>query len=197
MKKIIERQLEQHEPGQLLPEDVAERAASGSGWQGEEITDEEWEVMQQAKSYDYQRSLFMAKQVWTVPKQCWSNAVRALRTRRKLVRDAWYVEGFVELFPGFSIEHGWLELPAGTILDTTRAYLEHYHGHESDNRTYHPVLKYSLDDLKGVRGSQLPLGMIELNIWQFEHLPAEIQEPFLHGQSLEAFLNGMREQVMR
>ncbi len=28
-----------HEPGQPLPEDAAERAASGSGWQGEEIPD--------------------------------------------------------------------------------------------------------------------------------------------------------------
>jgi hypothetical protein len=186
------------EPGQALPEDMAEQAASGCGWQGEEITDAEWEAMQQAKLYDYQRSLFMAKQVWTVPKQCWSNAVRALRTRRKLVRDAKYVEGFVELFEGFYIEHGWLELPDGTILDTTRAYLEYYHNHAPDERTYYPVLKYTLADLKGVRGSHLPLSMVELNCWQFEHLPAEIQGSFLLGKSLEEYLTSMRErQVAR
>jgi hypothetical protein len=149
-------------------------------------------------SYNYSLSLFMAKEVWTVPKQCWSNAVRALRTRRKMVREAKYVEGFIEIVPGLNIEHGWLELPDGTILDTTRAYLEHYHGHESDDRVYHPVLSYSLDDLKNVRGNQLPLGMVELNCWQFEHLPPEIQEPFLKGQSLEAYLTRIREsQVAR
>ena|SRR6266566_395512 len=147
-------------------------------------------------SYNYSLSLFMAKEVWTVPKQCWSNAVRALRTRRKVVRDSWYVEGFIEFIPGLYLEHGWLELPDGTIIDTTRAYLEHYHGHKHDEYHYYPVLKYTLADLKGVRGSQLPLGMIELNIWQFEHLPTEIQEPFLRGQSLEAYLNDMRERLV-
>ena len=144
-------------------------------------------------SYDYQRSLFMANQVWTVPKQCWSNAVRALRTRRKVVRGGFYVEGFIEFIPRLYIEHGWLELPDGTIIDTTRAYLEKFYGHESDDRVYHPVLKYTLADLKGVRGSQLPLGMIELNIWQFEHLPEQIQESFLRGQSLETYLTRIRE----
>jgi hypothetical protein len=38
-----------HEPGQALPEDAAERAASGSGYQGEEITDAEWEKTQKDK----------------------------------------------------------------------------------------------------------------------------------------------------
>jgi hypothetical protein len=183
-----------YEPGQMLPEDQAERAANGSGWQGEDITDAEWE----GQPYDYKRSLFMAKQVWTVPKQCWSNAVRALRTRRKLVRDAWYVEGYVELFENFFIQHGWLELSGGTIIDTTRAYLEKYHGHAPDQRGYHPVLKYTLADLKGVRGEQLPLGMVELNIWEFEHLPEQIQQSFLRGKFLEAYLTEIRErQVMR
>jgi hypothetical protein len=38
-----------HEPGQALSEDQAERAASGSGYQGEEITDAELEKQQKAR----------------------------------------------------------------------------------------------------------------------------------------------------
>ncbi len=38
-----------HEPGQALPEDAAEQAASGSGYQGEEITDAELEEKKTSK----------------------------------------------------------------------------------------------------------------------------------------------------
>src|SRR5271157_1044724 len=39
--EVVDDVATNHEPGQPLPEDQAERAASGSGWQGEEITDAE------------------------------------------------------------------------------------------------------------------------------------------------------------
>jgi hypothetical protein len=38
-EEIVDDTAANHEPGQMLPEDQAERAASGSGWQGEEIPD--------------------------------------------------------------------------------------------------------------------------------------------------------------
>jgi hypothetical protein len=41
VKEEIDDVAANHEPGQMLPEDQAERAANGSGWQGEEIPDEE------------------------------------------------------------------------------------------------------------------------------------------------------------
>src|SRR6266568_6951691 len=66
MKEEIEDVAANHEPGQMLPEDQAERAASGSGWQGEEITD--------AMPYDYPLSLVIAEKVLTVPKCCWANS---------------------------------------------------------------------------------------------------------------------------
>jgi hypothetical protein len=37
--EVVDDRAANHEPGQPLPEDQAERAANGSGWQGEEITD--------------------------------------------------------------------------------------------------------------------------------------------------------------
>jgi hypothetical protein len=113
-----------------------------------------------------------------------------------VVQGAFYVEGHIEFIKGLYIQHGWLELPDGTIIDSTRAYLEHYHGHKHDEYHYYPLLKYSLNDLKGVRGEQLPLGQIELNVREFELLPAEIQESFLRGQSLEAYLNDIRERMV-
>jgi hypothetical protein len=193
VKEEVDDVAANHEPGQGLPEDQAELAASGSGYQGEEITDAEWEGQVQPPTYDSQRSLSIADKVLTIPKQCWSNALRALRRCKKQLKDAYYVEGHIELLENFFIQHGWLELPDGTIIDPTRAYLEKYHGHEPDNRTYHPLLTYTLADLKGVRGTDLPLGMIELNIWEFEHLPEQIQQTFLRGQSLEAYLTDIRE----
>ena len=49
VKEEVDDTAANHEPGQALPEDAAERAANGSGYQGEEITDAEWEAMQQAR----------------------------------------------------------------------------------------------------------------------------------------------------
>jgi hypothetical protein len=147
-------------------------------------------------SYDYVRSLAIAERVLTIPKCCWANSVRALR-RQKGVRGGLYVEGLMEYIPGLLMEHGWIELPDGTIIDTTRAYLMKYHGHEPDSRIYYPVQKYTLASLKGVRVAQLPLAWIEMSIFQFEHLPAEIQEPFLKGRPLQAYLDEMREFLAR
>ncbi|SRR6266568_1016768 len=148
--------------------------------------------------YDYETSIVIADKVLALPKQCWSNSVRALRTCKKQLRGAFYVEGHIEFIPGLYIQHGWLELPDGTIVDPTRAFLVCYHGHTPDNRTYYPLLKYTLADLRGVRYTDLPLGMIELNIWEFERLPEQIQHTFLRGKSLEAYLTGIREcQVVR
>jgi hypothetical protein len=46
--------VENHEPGQPLPEDAAERAANGSGWQGEEVTltEEEAQELQERQQWD-------------------------------------------------------------------------------------------------------------------------------------------------
>src|SRR5437667_843910 len=100
-------------------------------------------------SYDYPLSLLVAEKTLVIPKQCFSNSVRALRQCKKVLNGARYVEGHVELFENFFIQHGWLELPDGTtIVDPTRAYLEKYHNHTPDERVYHPLLTYSLADLK-------------------------------------------------
>jgi len=150
-------------------------------------------------SYNYAQSLALVHtdRVITVPKNCYGNSLSALRVCKKQLSDAWYVEGHIEFIAGLYIKHGWLELPYGTILDTTRAYLETYHGHTPDKQTYYPLLRYTRTDLKGVRPQQLPLGMLELNIWEFEKLPAAIQQNVLRGQSLEAYITNIRERYGR
>lgn len=134
------------------------------------------EKLSDVAGYDFKRSLEIAKTVHAVPKFCFVNAVKALRTRSLKLHTARYVEGHIQ-FLGMWIDHGWLECEDGTILDPTRAWIAEY-GHkyftdglvkettaEQDatiERLYIPLRRYTQEELKGVRLNQLPIAMIEL-----------------------------------
>jgi len=114
--------------------------------------------------FDYERSAIIARKQPCPPKFCWYNALKALRHRSlDLPASTKYVEGWVKTNHGIAIEHGWLELEDGTILDPTfvaagwEIALElgtergTYQQHE-----YFPGIRYSREELKGVRLNKLP-----------------------------------------
>jgi hypothetical protein len=113
---------------------------------------------------DYHQSLSIAQALgWDYEEQCcWINAVQCLRRYYKRPGQALYVEGWVSI-PDlqFVQEHGWIELEAGTILDPTYVRVSHDH-HEDRWREhlYFPAVRYTLEELKGIRRSSLP------RIWQ-------------------------------
>ncbi len=148
-------------------------------------------------TYNEQLSLELSNRVPTVPKQCWSNAVRALRTCRKQLSDALYVEGHILIYGTVYLEHGWLTLPDETIIDTTRAYIKTHFNDEPDDRLYYPVATYSLDDLKGVRLEDLPLSIADMRVWEFQHyyerMSPQSKQAYLQGRTLDEYLVEMRE----
>jgi hypothetical protein len=115
--------------------------------------------------YDYERSRQIAAQIGCPAGYCYSNAVRALRNRQRFQRHsvnlqgAEYVEGCVQIHGiPIPIQHGWLELPDGTILDPTLAA---QHDVEREVK-YFPLVSYRKEELKGLRLNVFPLAMIEL-----------------------------------
>ena len=117
---------------------------------------------------DLYRSLDIADEIDCLPCFCWRNAVSALRTSSLNLGDAKYVEGvFVtpnrEYGGTYTIPHGWLELPDGTILDPTFAAhpsLSECDWLEDDYapRQYVTLASYSLTDLEKVNIEDLPIG---------------------------------------
>lgn len=112
--------------------------------------------------YDFERSSDIAK-IGCPAGFCYPNAVRALRNRGRFVKHsvnlhgAKYVEGCVKVH-GIPLQHGWLELPDGTILDPTRAAIDRV----KKEAEYFPLARYSREELKGLRLNVFPLAMIEL-----------------------------------
>lgn len=73
--------------------------------------------------YDTQRSLSAVKSISVEQKACYRNALLAFLSVDEL-HGGWYVEGFVVAnVRGLSLplEHGWVELPDGGIIDVTYA----------------------------------------------------------------------------
>jgi len=125
--------------------------------------------------YDYERSNQIAQTIGSVPGYCFYNAVRALRNHRQGIRKhsinlqgAKYVEGCAEIAKGFFIQHGWLELEDGMILDPTRAATVStpVGGLGELKWKYHPAFRYSKKELVGKRLNQFPIKMIELGEFQ-------------------------------
>lgn len=77
--------------------------------------------------FDVARSLKVAKTIEIEPKACYKNAILAMIYHRELQRGR-YVEGFAVLTVGAAqlpIEHGWLALPDGRVIDPSLAVLGH------------------------------------------------------------------------
>ncbi len=71
--------------------------------------------------YDRELSAAVAVRIGALPKLCWTNALKALRTQR-LLAGGYYVEGWAII--NYSVvEHGWIELPDGRIVDPTHTGL--------------------------------------------------------------------------
>jgi hypothetical protein len=108
--------------------------------------------------FNYTLSQAIAAKIAARPKACWANALTALRSQKQL-HDAFYVEGwFLRTAEPLPIEHGWIELKDGTIVDpTVVVVLDDQH----ESYAYFPGVRYTQEDLKGVRVSQLPY------VWKF------------------------------
>lgn len=77
--------------------------------------------------FDIARSLAVADGIPPEPRACYKNALLAFLARDEL-HDGCYVEGFaVPDFGNFRLplEHGWVELPDGTVIDPSLAVLGH------------------------------------------------------------------------
>lgn len=89
-------------------------------------------------------------------RQCWHNALHALRRCYQGRSDARYVEGLaVNTSLGISIEHGWLEVD-GQIIECTPAWAE-----EGGGSGYFAVARFASGDLKGIvaRRDWLPVSL--------------------------------------
>jgi len=88
---------------------------------------------------DYERSLAITKKVDIQEKECYSNAVYTLLCCEEC-ENGLYVEGFAFLTDrGMLLEHGWVELTDGSIIDPTLAALGHR------NIEYSPAIKLNYD----------------------------------------------------
>lgn len=103
---------------------------------------------------DLPLSLTIARRIIAVPKRCWGNALTALRTQRQLGK-AYYVEGWLVKDKPLVIEHGWVELPDGRIIDPTYALLVVQQSVGAPP-AYFPGVRYSRKELKGIQLKALP-----------------------------------------
>ena len=76
---------------------------------------------------DMTRSLAAAKRISLQPKGCYANALLIMASDEEL-QGGWYIEGFA--VPAIEdirvpIEHGWVHVPDGRIIDPSFAVLGH------------------------------------------------------------------------
>lgn len=112
---------------------------------------------------DLEYSRRVAEEIGALPKQCWGNATLALLTMGQLQQDwARYVEGSAvwqigEKRTSLPLEHGWLELPDGRIVDPTVVVTV---GEEKEPAIrYFPAIRYDYAEVRWYadREAELPL----------------------------------------
>ena len=102
---------------------------------------------------DFERSIAVAKQIDIQVKECYANAIYTLLCCNEY-QDGWYVEGFAFITERSRLlEHGWVELTDGSILDPTFASLGHR------NVEYSPAIKLNYEQAMELveNGSDVPL----------------------------------------
>lgn len=83
-------------------------------------------TMQARGAVDAPLSAHIAREIGAAPGQCWANAYAATYYYRPLIKKhAKYVEGWIVLQPDGSmpIEHAWIELSDGLIVEPTLCLL--------------------------------------------------------------------------
>ncbi len=104
---------------------------------------------------DFNRSFAVAKQIRAEKKACWYNALLAFFTNEDL-QKGWYVEGWAipDMEIHLNIEHGWIELEDGSIIDPTFAALG------DKDVLYFPAIRYTYQEAakraRGKRNVKLP-----------------------------------------
>lgn len=109
--------------------------------------------------FDIQRSREVANHIIVEKRACYKNALVALLTQDSLARGR-YVEGFALPDLGgcrLPMEHGWIELPNGTVVDAT------YVSMGITDVRYFPVLHLSRQRAARLveRGAMLPVMLNE------------------------------------
>ena len=90
----------------------------------EEFTEEEqaffqgWQPVTRVTGKDAGESERVGRLIRAIPKNCWQNAVKVV-LKLDDYADASYVEGIVCLDGRTQMEHGWVCLPDGTVIDPT------------------------------------------------------------------------------
>ncbi len=88
---------------------------------------------------DFERSIAVTKQIDIQVKECYANALYTLLCCKEF-QDGWYVEGFAFITESRNLlEHGWVELTDGSIIDPTFAFLGH------GDVEYSPAIKLNFD----------------------------------------------------
>jgi len=103
---------------------------------------------------DVERSLAAAQNIEVEKKACWSNALSAFLFHKEF-HKGWYVEGWaVPTIKSIRLplEHGWVELENGSVIDPTFAVLGHR------NIEYFPGLKLTYEEAFSLarKGAKLP-----------------------------------------
>lgn len=116
---------------------------------------------------DVELSRKVAAAVKAVDKDCFQNALAGL-AGSELDQGVAYVEGYVVwgYFP-HAMQHGWLELPDGRVVDPTPSYHERASRVSASwERTYHEANRFSKADVHRIfarlKRVSLPLGSWEL-----------------------------------
>lgn len=102
---------------------------------------------------DIPNSLAIAKTIEIEKRACYKNALLAYLTNKD-VRQGWYVEGFavLEIFGArLPLEHGWIQLPDGRVIDVTSVTLGHA------NVAYFPALRLSQRQARKLVDTEQPL----------------------------------------
>jgi hypothetical protein len=90
----------------------------------EDFTDEErefflgWQPVTKVTGKDIEVSVRVGKMIRALPKLCWRNALRVVQKLDEYA-EASYMEGIACVNGCTPIEHGWVCLPDGTVIDPT------------------------------------------------------------------------------
>ncbi|ODU02205.1 MAG: hypothetical protein ABS79_00760 [Planctomycetes bacterium SCN 63-9] len=77
-----------------------------------------WQPVTKVTGKDFEELARVGQKIRAIPKLCWQNARRVVQKLDEYA-DASYVEGIVCLNGGPAIEHAWVCLPDGTVIDPT------------------------------------------------------------------------------
>ena len=137
----------------------------------------------------------VAEEIGAQPKQCWSYAVTALQTVAELQRDkARYVEGSVVWSDyHLPLEHGWLELPDGRIVDPTAVVSVPAGTHPQV--VYFPAIRYDLEEVRWHADREAEPQLVDYTAPDEEPEPRNLGRRWRNPAYLIAYQAALREAV--